>query len=376
MSYLVSEKDVCINDKTMKVAILELLPHGTKFEKEVTILEELEHCFRLDSADSRLNVFYCSGDSRKEATFEFVGSLDRLGSGVNGRMNIARTNDAVITRSLSFCEVCFEKESSASTACLFFFFRLQEWKDGLVNVDVKSVISCNCYKSRRKAVSDEKEIGYTLANTWSVDIDRSPDVSNDRVMIEFKTKTEDLSVKQVLKFKGPSVVRILERKHIDSTSKNFAFEMTKDEKAKVIAVCTYHKGQEETNSNTLEFIVPADPPPLTHSGNLLSKNALMWILTILLFAEPPNEVDKKLLLAVAQLVRSQWQTLLCHLELDMKEISDYKQNFDSNFVRAMAVLDGWVTKCGAAATKEVLINACRKMDISEKLIETVCKENA
>ena len=178
------------------MSIIELLPHGTKFKKEVTILEELEHCFRLDSADSRLNVYYSSGDTRKEVKFEFMGRLDRLGSEIKRRMNIARTNNAVVTKSLSFCHVCFDKESSASTASLFFFYRWQEWKDGLVNVAVKSVISCNCPESQRKVRNVEEPKGYTFDDNWSFSIDRSPDVSSDCVAIEFDIILEDTRVKK------------------------------------------------------------------------------------------------------------------------------------------------------------------------------------
>ena len=373
MSYLVSEQYVCIDDKPMQVAILELLPHGTKFKKEVTILEKLEHCFRLDSSDSRLSFHYCSRDSRKEGKFDFVESFDRVGSESKGRMNISRTNDAVVTRSLSFCEHCWIKERSSSVAGLSFFFRCREW-NGLVNVDLKCIISCDCDKSRDKAITNEEKMGYTFGSIWSFNIYGSPDISSDRVRVEFEIVPPDISLKKgkVLEFEGTDVVEMLERKINVPISSNCPFDMEKE--AKVIAVCTYHN-KLKTKTNTLEFIVSADQqfqlstrrksqPP----GNLLKKISFTVDLDNFLFADTTDKVDNTLKIQVAELVQSKWQRFLIYLGLDAKEIPNYKDKSDDNLVKAMLVLEDWEKKFGDAATKEVLVNACKKMDI---ILETV-----
>ncbi|XP_065826158.1 uncharacterized protein [Oscarella lobularis] len=79
----------------------------------------------------------------------------------------------------------------------------------------------------------------------------------------------------------------------------------------------------------------------------------------------PEEVNNDLMMAVAELVREQWQRLLLCLGLNERVTSQYQEQSNDNNVRVCSIISDWKLKNGKEASVSKLVTACNKIGISE-----------
>ena len=100
------------------------------------------------------------------------------------------------------------------------------------------------------------------------------------------------------------------------------------------------------------------------------------MIAVQFFAEAlPQAINNRLTRIVASLVKAKWDEFAVFLENSASDIQQYKENWGSNFFRAVNVIDNWVIRCGREATVNVLIRACENCGVHRHKIAAAYKEN-
>ncbi|XP_065846207.1 uncharacterized protein [Oscarella lobularis] len=88
----------------------------------------------------------------------------------------------------------------------------------------------------------------------------------------------------------------------------------------------------------------------------------------------PKEISKSLICVVATIVEAKWQKFAIFLGRKASTLPQYKEKSDENFLRAIMVIEDWISECGQKATVNALIGACEFCGFHRDIIEAAYKE--
>ena len=169
LSLFISDTPVNIFGKPVFVSLTEILPHETRFSKEVILRHKLTHHTRPDAncIETRFNLFYGNGIDPLE-TYDFMGSLEsacRLSSYKD--MQLSLWNDSLQLSAFSFCRICGAIQFGTFTIMISFYVSSKSASERK-RWEIRVAISCSCKENLENIKIRQKGMGYHFVNEKSL----------------------------------------------------------------------------------------------------------------------------------------------------------------------------------------------------------------
>ena len=151
-------------DDTSHFVVIELLPHGMRFEKDVVIERQLKHHFQPGNSgcpNARFTFFYGAGLYPNEI-YEYMGTLCNASrTDVYREMTLTLESNFVSLTSKSFCQICLFWTLGEFFASVALFSRRTDSLQ--TRLEVEAILSCTCEENLDEIETRQNKKGLTTS---------------------------------------------------------------------------------------------------------------------------------------------------------------------------------------------------------------------